>query len=224
MSDLPLPIYVERESHSQDANKSRELALREREVAAREREVAAKEKEVKKSPYLVAAIVALVANLIVTGISSWFTRDIERTKSESALFQELIKTDRTTACANLNFAKQIKFVTDRENVIERICKGDPAQIPTLPQGMNLAPFDESSGEITGQVIDAQTQKPLDGVTVTPTDAAPTVVKTNFDGRFFLGEKGMNVKAHFEKEGYVSQEKQLSRYRNDETVHLAKKNP
>jgi hypothetical protein len=208
------------------AARERELSLREREVVAREREVTVKENETKKGRFsnalvvaIVGAIVALVANLIATGITGYITSETERKKAESALFQELIKTDRTTTCTNLKFAKAIRFLRDKESLIDKTCSGDPQGVPNLPQATSLSGADEIEGILAGRVIDADTKAPIQGVEVTPTSTFPTTVKTDANGNFSLVIRGDNADVVFVKPGYVPLPKNLSRLKNNQTILL-----
>ena len=121
-----------------DANRKRELDLREREVAAREREIAAKEAELNKSPWfnplvigLFVAALGFIGNAVVAALNNQNTQTVERFRAQSSLVIDAIKADQQKACNNLLFLVKAELLDDPHTAIKHVCQDQPQQAPAL---------------------------------------------------------------------------------------------
>src|SRR5882762_3933039 len=121
-----------------DANRKRELDLREREVAAREREIAAKEAELNKSPWLNPLVIGLfvaalgfIGNAVVAALNNQNAQTVERFRAQSSLVIDAIKADQQKACNNLLFLVKAELLDDPHTAIKHVCQDQPQQAPAL---------------------------------------------------------------------------------------------
>lgn len=109
------------------ADRKRELDLKEREVAAKEREVLVREQELKRSrwssPLLVGILgtIAALTGTAITALNNRSNAEFERTKEQSAILLEAIKTDKVQACTNLKFLVAAGLLEDRNGAIASTC-------------------------------------------------------------------------------------------------------
>jgi type II secretory pathway pseudopilin PulG len=127
-----------------DANRKRELDLREREVAAREREIAAKESEINRSPWLnplviglLVAVIGLAGSIVVTWMNNQNSQRVERFRAQSILVTGAISTYQGDACRNLLSLVELKLLDDTNSAVQ-VCKSRSnfvnAPIPPIPKG------------------------------------------------------------------------------------------
>jgi hypothetical protein len=134
----------ERKLEQEVTAKQRELDLKEREVSAQEREAAAKEKELERSRWLnptviaiFAAAIGLISSVVVARLNNKATQDLERSRSQSTIILEAIRTgtgNTDAACKNLVFLSNLQLIDDPQQTIHKQCASVPAGIPSLPSG------------------------------------------------------------------------------------------
>jgi hypothetical protein len=132
----------ERKLEYETIAKQRELDLREREVAAKEREVAAKEKGLERSRWLNPTVIAifvagigLISSVVVARLNNQATQDLERSRSQSTIILEAIRTgtgNTDASCKNLVFLSNLGLIDDPRQTIHTQCASVPAGIPSLP--------------------------------------------------------------------------------------------
>jgi hypothetical protein len=130
---LPVPELSldERKFQEETKAKRRELDLREREVAAKEIEL----RRSKWSPTLYALIGAtlgLLANVWVAKLNNDASQQLEKSRNQSNLLLQAIKTDQTGACTNLLFLVKLKLLNDPDKTISNTCINNPKEAPSLP--------------------------------------------------------------------------------------------
>jgi hypothetical protein len=140
-----------------NADKKRELDLREREIAAREREVTAKESEINRSPWLnplviglFAAAIGLAGNSVVALLNNRNSQAVEHFRAQSSLIIGAISGGGTGAdiqksCNNLLFLVNLRLVDDTNTAIKQACIIQPQRAPAL--GPSLGWCNVSSGPI-----------------------------------------------------------------------------
>ena len=147
---------------------AQELRLKEAELELRNRELGLKEKELLEARWrnpiflaIVAATISLLSNVVVTYLQSRQTQAIERSRSQSNLILEAIKTgDPRKAATNLAFFKDLGFLDVPDQKLAKYL-ANPEDIPVLP---SPSPYPEDSG--TFKVVDKETLQPIVGAHVT----------------------------------------------------------
>jgi len=127
------PSLDERKFEQENADRKRELDIKEREVAA-------KEGELKRTRWgnplvlaLFAAAVGLIGNVFVARVNNTSTQELERLRGQSNLILEAIKTGSPdAACKNLLFFVNLNLIQDPVGAIHGQCATAPKGPPSLP--------------------------------------------------------------------------------------------
>jgi carboxypeptidase family protein len=211
----PQPVSLdERKFERESADKQREFDLREREVAA-------KEKELRQSRWsnplvigLFAAALGLAGNIWVEHANNKWAKDAERSKAQSTLILDAIKTgDADKACKNLLFFVRLGLITEGGQTVKSECATAPQGPPSLPSSSSLPPyrFERSpitvTDHITGTVKDVDNQSPIEGCLVV---SSIGVTSTNKNGDFQLPlPKGpVTITITITKPGYTAEKKNI----------------
>jgi hypothetical protein len=109
-----------------------EVRLKEQELKLREAEVLAKTRDLTTSKWsnpvvgLFAAALGLAGNVVVTTITNTNTQKLERSRTQSTLMLEAIKTngDTNAACKNLIFFLSLGLIEDTNKAITGACPGN----------------------------------------------------------------------------------------------------
>jgi hypothetical protein len=152
-----------------------ETQIKEQELRLKKAEAQAKERDLTASKWLnpvviglFVAAVGLIGNVIVTTINSRNAQELERSRNQSTLILEAIKTngDTIAACRNLIFFESLGLLEDTNHIISQAC---PVNIQGLPSvfvgppdhfaGVDWYPlvvqtFDEKGAPISGASVDA----------------------------------------------------------------------
>lgn len=186
----------------------RALEIREKAVNAREKAVDAREKASRfGSPLflaLLAAIVALVSNIVVTYFNNKTLHENEKSQEQSNLVLQAIKTGNNSldSCRNLEFFVNVGLLEDPKSTIRNQCTQDPSTAPSLPA--NLL-FDTAAVATINGVVRDEHALPVAGATVSAAGSTTTVT-TDANGKFALllrQPTNSPLRVTVEKQGYAT---------------------
>jgi hypothetical protein len=119
--------------------------MKERELRLKELEITAKERELKTSKWLnpvglglLAAAFGFAGSIVVTLFNNSNTEKIERSRAQSTLILESIKTNGApdSVCSNLTFFVKLGLLDDSSKAIAGTCPANTYGVPSLPAGTN----------------------------------------------------------------------------------------
>ena len=208
----------------------REYELKQAELALKEREVIAKEKKSHvtwlKNPVvlgLIGTTLALVVNIITTGLNNRASEKAEHLHAQSDLVLQVIKTNGNTddACKNLNFFVRIGWLEDPNGTIHNVCgkKGQDG-VPTLPaialgdgasavvggygnafQGLGIKP-PFAIAALVIRVEDADSHEPIGDAKISREDSSRSEM-TDATGTAVLNFISSQTRLTVSKDGYES---------------------
>lgn len=168
-----------------------EVRLKEQELKLKEVEVLAKKRDLSASKWLnpvvialFAAAIGLVGNIVVTTINNTNTQELERSRNQSTLILEAIKTngDTNATCKNLVFFVSLGLVKDINHTITGACPGVVQGVPSVSFGSPVGHPDKLGATffypLTIQTVD-DNSTPISDVSVEANLVTPVHVEPPF---------------------------------------------
>lgn len=119
-----------------------ELRVKEQELKLKETEIRAKEREIGASKWINPVVIGLFAtalglavNVVVTLINNQNAQEVERSRTQSTLILEAIKTngDTNASCRNLVFFVSLGLLEDKNHTITGACPGNVQGVPSVSE-------------------------------------------------------------------------------------------